>query len=223
MHFPPSLAFFAQTFSENSNQSLPPFFYRLLTLGIAFIAAPNNVFLNGGSNSTLAAGVPFTFNDSGGPLDSPEYEEVIDLERGSGGESTQESRIQLPELTESYLGPLPDTLPGNSGLRHQGTRQGFTRFLFLAVTNQSTGSYQITVCHYEWLQYVISFLALWSVALITEITIVVVSSRGTIFSDGPRKMAEFLLYVKLSRSFVFLTRHPFVLTSFLLLLSQFCG
>ena len=75
-------------------------------------------------------------------------------------------------------------------------------FLFCpAVTNQSTVSRQAATCHYEWLQYVISFLALWSVALVTEITIVIVSSRGTIFSDGPRKMAEFLLYVKLSGSF----------------------
>ena len=42
-----------------------------------------------------------------------------------------------------------------------------------------------------------AFLVLWAVALLTELAIIVISMRGTIFQDEPRAAAEYLLYLKL--------------------------
>ena len=83
--------------------------------------------------------------------------------------------------------------------RKLGFFSHFFIFPITAAINETSMSDSVMAkCHVEWLQYVVSFLVLWSVALATEVAIVVVSMRGTIFSDGPRRMAEFLLYVKLS-------------------------
>lgn len=46
-----------------------------------------------------------------------------------------------------------------------------------------------------------SFLSLWSLALLTEAAVAAVALRGTIFHDGPRRAAEYLLYVKLGETF----------------------
>lgn len=41
------------------------------------------------------------------------------------------------------------------------------------------------------------FTVLWSLALLTEVAIAAVAFRGSIFDDGPRRSAEYLLYAKL--------------------------
>ena len=54
-------------------------------------------------------------------------------------------------------------------------------------------------CRAGFSQSVVSFLLLWSVALLTELAIAAVAMRGTIFHDEPREAAEYLLYLKLGR------------------------
>ena len=41
------------------------------------------------------------------------------------------------------------------------------------------------------------FIVLWTVAVFTEVTIAAVSLRGTIYNDGERAAAEYLLYARL--------------------------
>ena len=54
------------------------------------------------------------------------------------------------------------------------------------------------ICQTQFVRFVLLFIILWSVALLTEVTIAAVALRGTIFNDEERKAAEYLLYLKLS-------------------------
>ena len=47
------------------------------------------------------------------------------------------------------------------------------------------------------MSFVLLFIVLWTVAVFTEVTIAAVSLRGTIYNDGERAAAEYLLYVRL--------------------------
>ena len=47
------------------------------------------------------------------------------------------------------------------------------------------------------MSFVLLFIVLWTVAVFTEVTIATVSLRGTIYNDGERAAAEYLLYVRL--------------------------
>lgn len=61
-------------------------------------------------------------------------------------------------------------------------------------------SYNDSDCHAEFVKYVLFFIVLWAVALLTEVFIAAVALRGTIFNDQERRAAEYLLYVKLGES-----------------------
>ena len=50
---------------------------------------------------------------------------------------------------------------------------------------------------FQFVSYVLLFIALWTVAVFTEVTIAAVSLRGTIYNDGERAAQEYLLYVRL--------------------------
>ena len=52
----------------------------------------------------------------------------------------------------------------------------------------------------QFVTYVLLFIVLWTVALLTEVTIAAVSLRGTIYNDGERSAAEYLLYVRLGEN-----------------------
>ncbi len=54
-------------------------------------------------------------------------------------------------------------------------------------------------CRGGFLRLSASFLAVWSLALLTEAAVAAVALRGTIFHDGPRRFAEYLLYAKLGK------------------------
>ena len=52
-------------------------------------------------------------------------------------------------------------------------------------------------CLSDYFKYLLVFLVLWSMALLTEVSLAAVAFRGSIFDDQPRKAAEYLLYIKL--------------------------
>ena len=51
--------------------------------------------------------------------------------------------------------------------------------------------------YFQFVSYVLLFIVLWTVAVFTEVTIAAVSLRGTIYNDGERAAAEYLLYARL--------------------------
>ena len=53
------------------------------------------------------------------------------------------------------------------------------------------------------MSYVLLFIVLWTVAVFTEVTIAAVSLRGTIYNDGERAAAEYLLYARLGEKKLF--------------------
>ena len=56
------------------------------------------------------------------------------------------------------------------------------------------------ICQSEYSSQIISFCVLWSLALVVEVLIVLVSLRGTILEDELRWGAEYLLYLKLGKN-----------------------
>ncbi len=54
-------------------------------------------------------------------------------------------------------------------------------------------------CRSDFVRYVLLFVVVWSVALLTEVTIAAVALKGTIFVDEERRAQEYLLYVKLGK------------------------
>lgn len=70
----------------------------------------------------------------------------------------------------------------------------------MGLTFYSTSDLDLSnVCMSSFVFYLVAFLVLWSLALIIEVLLSVVSLRGTILEDEPRWMAEYLLYVKLGK------------------------
>ncbi|XP_059079091.1 diacylglycerol lipase-alpha-like isoform X2 [Tigriopus californicus] len=88
----------------------------------------------------------------------------------------------LFDPAEIFLSSLPDS---NSSVSE--TDSAPTTMTFLASS----------WCHMAFVRYVVCFLLLWGVALLVELAIALVSLRGTIFEDQPRRSIEFLLYLKL--------------------------
>ena len=53
----------------------------------------------------------------------------------------------------------------------------------------------------EFLQWLLGFLVTWSIAILIEAALVISSLRGTILEDELRWHSEYLLYIKLGKSF----------------------
>jgi len=52
-------------------------------------------------------------------------------------------------------------------------------------------------CQYEFLQLIIGFLVVWSLSILVQSALIIVSLRGTILEDELRWHSEYLLYIKL--------------------------
>ena len=75
------------------------------------------------------------------------------------------------------------------------------RLIALGVTASVIPSLDTTdICQSEYSSQIISFCVLWSLALVVEVLIVLVSLRGTILEDELRWGAEYLLYLKLGKN-----------------------
>ena len=54
-------------------------------------------------------------------------------------------------------------------------------------------------CQYEFLQLIIGFLVVWSLSILVQSALIIVSLRGTILEDELRWHSEYLLYIKLGK------------------------
>ena len=54
-------------------------------------------------------------------------------------------------------------------------------------------------CQYEFLQLIVGFLVVWSLSILVQCGLIIVSLRGTILEDELRWHSEYLLYIKLGK------------------------
>ena len=73
----------------------------------------------------------------------------------------------------------------------------------LAITFIRISDDESNVCKNDSTVILIGFLSDWFIALLVELSIVVISMKGSVLNDVPRKMIEILLYFKLGKIFFF--------------------
>lgn len=55
-------------------------------------------------------------------------------------------------------------------------------------------------CQHEFLQLLVGFIVIWSLATLIELALIIVSLRGTILEDELRWHSEYLLYIQLGKN-----------------------
>ena len=58
-------------------------------------------------------------------------------------------------------------------------------------------------CQYEFLQLIVGFLVVWSLSILVQCGLIIVSLRGTILEDELRWHSEYLLYIKLGKWYLY--------------------